>query len=372
MTAGVATTYFTALALQDRLLIAQQNLKESTDTLAVIRARLEVGTATALDVAQQEALVAGQRAAIPSLRSQLEQQVIGARHPGRAAAGGDRDRRRHARRPHRAEPGARACRATLLARRPDVAGAEAQLAAQNANIRAARAAFFPSFSLSAAGGWQSLALSSLFGPGATAASLAGSVTQTIFDNGNLSGQLEQARGRYDELLADYRKAIVQAFTDVENALTALRYATEQEALERTRWPPRGAPLDIARAQLGAGTVDVTTVLTAEQTLYRRRGHAGAGPAGAVPGAGEPVPGAWAAAGRRRHRDGAPRNEFPRPRRAPAGRPRRAARPRRLRRAVIFIVVVLLIAGGARRDLCAQPPGHRAAPPRLAGPGSRCR
>jgi NodT family efflux transporter outer membrane factor (OMF) lipoprotein len=155
----------------------------------------------------------------------------------------------------------------LLARRPDIAEAEAQLVAQNANIRAARAAFFPSLSLTANGGWQSLALSSLFGAGATAASLAGSVTQTIFDNGNLSGQLEQARGRYDELLADYRKAIVQAFTDVENATVALRYATEQERLQRDAVAAATQAATIARAQVAAGTVDLTTVLTAEQTQY---------------------------------------------------------------------------------------------------------
>jgi len=155
----------------------------------------------------------------------------------------------------------------LIARRPDVAAAEAQLISENGNIRAARAAFFPSVTLSAAGGWQSLALTTLFGPGATAASLAGSVTQTIFDNGNLKGQLEQARGRSDELLADYRKAIVQAFTDVDDALTALRYATEQEALERQAVTTARRALDIARAQLEAGTVDITTVLTAELTLY---------------------------------------------------------------------------------------------------------
>ncbi|MBV9785000.1 MAG: efflux transporter outer membrane subunit [Acidisphaera sp.] len=263
---GVATTYFNALAYQDRLAVAQRNLADATDSLNVIRARLSVGTATALDLAQQEALVDAVRANIPALRSQLEQEVIAlAILVGRP--------------PEAIEirPGtldtlplpevAPGLPSDLLARRPDIASAEAQLIAQNANVRVARAAFFPSIQLTASGGWQSLALTTLFGPGATAASFAGSVSQTLFDNGVLAGQLGEAKGRYDELLADYRKAVVQAFTDVENALTALRYATEQETLERAAVATAQRAADIARAQLAAGTVDVTTVLTAEQTLF---------------------------------------------------------------------------------------------------------
>jgi outer membrane protein TolC len=79
--------------------------------------------------------------------------------------------------------------------------------------------------------------------------------------------LEQAKGRQAELLADYRKAVVQAFTDVDNALTAWRYATEQERLQRVAVDTARRAADIARAQMQAGTVDITTVLTAETTLF---------------------------------------------------------------------------------------------------------
>ena len=74
---NVANTWFTALALADRLAVAQRNLADAEQTLAVIRGRLDAGTASALDVAQQEALVAGERATIPNLRNQLEQELIG-------------------------------------------------------------------------------------------------------------------------------------------------------------------------------------------------------------------------------------------------------------------------------------------------------
>ncbi len=263
---NVASTWFTALDLQDRLVIAEQNLASSEQTLAVIQARLGVGTASALDVAQQEALVAGLRANIPNLRNQLEQELIGlgilVGRPPEAI---------------NVRPGALTELALppvypglpseLLLRRPDVAEVEAELVAATADIRTARAAFFPTLQLTGSAGYSSLALQTLFGPGATVLTAAANLAQPIFDAGVLRGDLEQARGRYDELLADYRKAILQAFTDVENALTALRFTAEQLTLEQRAVDVAQRAADIARAQVAAGTVDITTVLNAEITLY---------------------------------------------------------------------------------------------------------
>ncbi|MFL5336741.1 MAG: TolC family protein, partial [Geminicoccaceae bacterium] len=130
-----------------------------------------------------------------------------------------------------------------------------------------RAAFFPAIQLTGAGGFQSLMLTTLIGPGATIGSLTAGLTQPIFDGGTLRGQLELARGRYAELLADYRKAIVQAFTDVETSLTAWRFTSEQEALQQHAVDTAQRAADIARAQLAAGTVDITTVLQAQTTLF---------------------------------------------------------------------------------------------------------
>jgi len=263
---SVATTWFEALATQDRLDVAQRNLRDSEEILRAIRARLDAGTASQLDVAQQAALVAGIRAGIPPLRSQLEQFVNGlgilTGQPPEAIT---------------VRPGtlntlslpevAPGLPSDLLARRPDVAFAEASLQSANANIRAARAAFFPTVELTAAGGWQAFALGTLFGPGSLFVQAAASASQTIFDNGALQASLSQARGRSDELLADYRKSIVQAFTDVENALAAYRYATEQEALERDAVAVAQLAADIARAQVIAGTSDMVTALQAQTTLY---------------------------------------------------------------------------------------------------------
>ena len=263
---NVANTWFSALALADRLAVAQRNLADAEQILAVIRGRLAAGTASALDVAQQEALVAGERATIPNLRNQMEQQLIGlgiliGRPPETVTV---RPGTLDALALPAVSPG---LPATLLERRPDVAEAEAQLVAQNFDIKVARAAFLPSIQLTGSRGFANAALNTLFTPGGAIASLAAGLTQPLFDAGALRGQLEQAKGRYDELLADYRKAVIQAFTDVENALTAWRFTTEQEALARDAVATAQRAADIARAQMIAGTVDITAVLTAETTLF---------------------------------------------------------------------------------------------------------
>jgi outer membrane protein, multidrug efflux system len=262
----VATTWFNALAFADRLAVARGNLAAAEQTLAVIRGRFDAGTATALDIAQQEALVAGERATIPNLANQMEQQVIAlgiltGQPPERVSV-----------RPNTLTklalpPVASGLPSELLARRPDIASAEAQLVAQNFNITVARAAFFPSITLTGSAGYQAAALNRLVMPGGALAFLTAGLSLPIFDGGILLGQLEQAKGRYDELLADYRKAVVQAFTDVDTALTAWRFTTEQEALQVVAVAAAQRAADIARAQMAAGTVDITTVLTSETTLF---------------------------------------------------------------------------------------------------------
>lgn len=263
---SVATTWFTALAFEDRLAVAQRNLHDAEEILRAIQGRLDAGTASALDVAQQGALVAGLRANIPNFRSNAQQQinalgVLTGKLPEDI----------------RVAPGtlntlslpevAPGIASDLLLRRPDIAAAEANLLAANANIRAARANFYPQITLTGSGGWESLALSTLFGPTSILANAAASATQTIFDNGLKGGQFDVAQARYDELVADYRKTVTQAFTDVENALTAYRFATEQEILERAAVDVAQRAADIARAQLLAGTSDIVTALQVQTTLF---------------------------------------------------------------------------------------------------------
>ncbi len=266
VTTSVAQTWFSALALQDRLEVARRNLADAEQTMRVIRGRLEAGTANALALAQQEALVATQRAQTPYLLNQVEQNLIAlailtgeppeaiTMRPGTLT---------RLNRPA-VTPG---LPAALLIRRPDVAAAEARLVAANANIRAARAAFFPAIQLTGSAGLQSTALGSLFGPSAVIAALAAGLTQPIFDGGALRGRLELTKAQQDELIALYRRSVLQALSDVNAALTATRLSAEQEELQRQSVARAQRAADIARSQLEAGTVDITAVLQAQVALY---------------------------------------------------------------------------------------------------------
>lgn len=263
---NVANTWFTALALADRLAVAKRNVADSEQTLAVIRGRLQAGTASALDVANQATLVSGEQATIPSFQNQLEQALISlgilvGEPPERMTV----------------QPGtlttlklpvvSPGLPSTLLERRPDVASAEAQLIASGFDVTTARTAFYPQINLTGSAGYQAPALNALISPGGFIASLAAGLTAPIFDAGVLRGALEQARGRQAELLADYRKAVVQAFTDVDNALTAWRYGSEQEKLQVVAVDAARQAAVIARQQMLAGTADVTAVLTAESAQF---------------------------------------------------------------------------------------------------------
>jgi NodT family efflux transporter outer membrane factor (OMF) lipoprotein len=263
---NVANTWFTALALADRLAVAKRNVADGEQTLAVIRGRLQAGTASALDVANQATLVSGEQANIPNFQSQLEQALISlcilvGEPPERITA---RPGTLTALKLPVVSPG---LPSALLGRRPDVASAEAQLIASGFDVTTARTAFYPMVNLTGTAGFQAPALNALISPGGFIASLAAGLTAPIFDAGTLRGQLEQARGRQAELLADYRKAVVQAFTDVDTALTAWRYGTEQEKLQRIAVETARQAATIARQQMLAGTADVTAVLTAEAALF---------------------------------------------------------------------------------------------------------
>src|SRR4029077_186730 len=131
-----------------------------------------------------------------------------------------------------------------------------------------RAAFFPSITLTAEGGFESTMLHSLFNPASALYSAAVGITQPIFEGGRLEGTLEQQKARYDELVQDYRKAVISAFADVENALVAMRRTEEQLRLEEAAVATARGSYDISLAQLRAGIVDLLTVLNTQSALFQ--------------------------------------------------------------------------------------------------------
>jgi NodT family efflux transporter outer membrane factor (OMF) lipoprotein len=156
----------------------------------------------------------------------------------------------------------------ILTQRPDIRRQEAQLASATANIGNARAQFYPSIQLTGNGGYQSSALVSLFQPHATFFQLVGSATQPIFDGGRILGNFEFAKARQDELLQTYRKTVVQAFNDVDTALTNVRETTIKLRLQREVVSASRRAFQLAGDQLRAGTADIVTVLNVQTTLFQ--------------------------------------------------------------------------------------------------------
>ncbi|NLP63523.1 efflux transporter outer membrane subunit [Paraburkholderia sacchari] len=152
---------------------------------------------------------------------------------------------------------------TLLQRRPDIATAERQMASANASIGVAVAAYYPNISLSAFDGFTQAPLSGLLHISNYVWSLGASATQTIFDGGARSGEVAAARASYDAAVANYRGTVLTAFQNVENDLSGLRILAQQsERLDAAvRDSIRGA--QIALNEYEAGTVDYTTVVTAQ-------------------------------------------------------------------------------------------------------------
>lgn len=264
---ALADAYVQAAAAEDRLRLARQNIALAERTLAAIRRRLDVGTATALDLAQQESVVAGQRATVPDLEITLRQMrnavvVLTGRAPeAETVRGGGLGRLRLP----SVAPG---LPSRLLVRRPDVAAAERRLAAAAANVEAARAAFLPEVALTGSGGLASAFLKNLLRADALAASIGASVTETIFDGGAREGNLALARAQHAELAADYRKAVHAALADVENALVAVDQTRRHEVLQEAVVTAARKAQRLTEQQLAEGTVAITTVLDAQRTLFQ--------------------------------------------------------------------------------------------------------
>jgi outer membrane protein, multidrug efflux system len=262
----VANTYFQVLAAQDQLRVTRRNLEAAERILSLIKKQFAGGTASQLDVSQQEALAATQRAAIPPLEVTLGQNiaalaVLVGRAPANFSVHGGSTKQIIV---PRATPG---LPSELLYQRPDIRQAEATLASSNFSVEAARAAFFPQIQLTGTTGLQSTALASLFTPGAWFYTLTASLTQPIFDGFLLESQLKQTKGVQLQNLQAYRKTVLSAFSDVEKALIALQKFTLQERLQLQVVAASRQAFDVAEKQLAGGTVNLITVLQAEQTLF---------------------------------------------------------------------------------------------------------
>jgi len=158
----------------------------------------------------------------------------------------------------------------VLLRRPDLLQAEDQLRAANANIGAARAAFFPNIALTGSGGLTSLALSTLFEGSSATWAFAPQISQTIFDAGANRGNLDYAKAERAVQVATYEKTIQTAFREVADALAQRGTIDEQLAAQQALTDAAAKALRLSTARFEQGSDTYLNVLVAERTLFAAR------------------------------------------------------------------------------------------------------
>ena len=266
----VASDYLTIGSDRALLGIAQDTLKSSSSTLDVIRHRFETGIDSELDVSQAQTTVQQARFDVARLITQVAQDrnaldlVVGKPvgdellPPGvdetavvidhlPAAIGSD-----------------------VLLARPDVLEAEDQLRAANANIGAARAAFFPSIELTGSGGVTSLALSALFTGASGTWAFAPQISQTIFDAGANKGHLAYSKAERDVSVATYEKTVQTAFREVSDALAQRGTIDEQLSAQQALTAASADALRLSTARFEQGSDTYLNVLIAQRALYAAR------------------------------------------------------------------------------------------------------
>ncbi len=277
LVANVAGSYFTLRQLDLQLEIARRTLASRQDSLQLTETREQHGLDTLLDVRQAQQLVFTASATIPDLERQIVQEenaisILLGNNPGDVPRGLKLTEQPHAPEVPVGLP------SELLARRPDILAAEQNLVAANAQIGVARAAYFPQISLTGSGGYASSSLASLFS-GPPIWTLAGSLSQPIFQGGRLKSNVRLAEAQHEQLLLTYQQTIQGAFRDVSNALVAYRkdreFRIEQEHLVESAQDAAR----LSEIRFKAGTTDYLEVLTnntnyfsAELTLAQAQGN----------------------------------------------------------------------------------------------------
>lgn len=269
--AEAASGYFTLRALDREVAIVEDGVESRRDSLQLARDREELGAVSSLDVAQARALLATGEAALAELkRLRAAQEAALAVLAGEPASGFAISPEPLGGEPPRVPAG---LPSELLRARPDIRRAERRLAAENARVGVAVAAFYPSISLSGNLGASATEISGLFDEGAKFWGIGPDVYVPIFQGGRNRAELDRSRARYEEVLQDYQQTVVEGLAEVETALSATRYyAGQADAQQRAVEASREAR-DIAVQQYEGGTASYLNVLDAERTALdaeRRR------------------------------------------------------------------------------------------------------
>ena len=262
----VANSWLTQRELDRRLELARRTVASREETLRIFRRRVEVGATARFDLTQVEALVTQAQALV----TQLEQARAANGHALSLLVGAPSELRPQPevleRNPEPVRAVAAGLPSGLIEMRPDIIAAEHQLRAANANIGAARAAFFPQVTLTGNYGTASAELDDLFSSGTHAWNFAPTIVLPIFSGGRLRSNLDLSEVRRDQSVASYELTVQAAFRDVADALSASHWFTEQVSIQRNALTAVRERARLAQLRYDTGTSAHLEVLEAQRDL----------------------------------------------------------------------------------------------------------
>jgi multidrug efflux system outer membrane protein len=264
ITAELAVDYFTLRELDAEIAVVDSAVDYQEKGLRLVQNRHDGGIASGLDVAQQETLLNSTRTQARLLRQQRAQfEHAIATLVGTPASSFSVPVKPLALQPPVIPTGVPS---DVLERRPDVAIAERQMAAQNAQIGVAKSAFYPSIGIAAGGGTSSGGIGQILNVSSTFWALGANVTETVFNGGKLHAQLDFAKSAYGGSVANYRQTVLTAFQEVEDGLSGLSVLSQAATTQQQAVEAADRALKIANDRYVGGLVTFLDVITAQETL----------------------------------------------------------------------------------------------------------
>ncbi|MGO1079267.1 efflux transporter outer membrane subunit [Inquilinus sp. CA228] len=270
ISSNVATAAIQEASLRAQIAATEDIIKTERAFLGILQQQFALGGISQADVAAQQATVAQDEALLPPLQKQLAQQrnqlaIYLGRFPSEIS--GDDFELTSLTLPSDLPL---SLPSQLVEQRPDIRSSEAQLHTASAKIGVAIANMLPQISLSASYGSSASSFGDLFSPGTVAWTLAGSITQTIFDGGTLLHDKRAAEAGFDIAAAQYRSTVLSSFQDVADTLHAIQYDADTLKAQLAAEQAAQRSLTIALSQYQAGATTYTTVLTAQTALLNAR------------------------------------------------------------------------------------------------------
>jgi outer membrane protein, multidrug efflux system len=268
LTAELAADYFNVRELDAEYAVVQESVDIEQKGLVLVTHRHEGGVASGLDLAQQQTLLDStitQLSLLLQQRAQFEHAIAmltGTPAPAFSVPVAPLNTT--------PPPVPLGMPSDLLERRPDVATAERNMAQENALVGVAKTSFYPQFTISGTGGFQSISIGSLVSAPSTFWSLGGDLLQPIFNGGRNRASYAAAKSAYDESVANYRESVLTAFQQVEDGLSGLNTLSQAASSQSTAVSDARRALDIANDRYVGGLTTFLDVITAQTVLLNNQ------------------------------------------------------------------------------------------------------